>query len=60
MAGATVGEESVVAILVVLILLALAFGIGAVIKGILWIVLIAAVLLIIAAYTGVRTLRGRR
>jgi len=60
LAGATVGEESVVAILVVLILLALAFGIGAVIKGILWIVLIAAVLLIIAAYTGVRTLRGRR
>lgn len=41
-------------ILVLLVLLSLAFGVGAVIKGVLWVLLIAALLLAAAAYVGYR------
>lgn len=44
------------ALLVILILLALIFGVGAVIKGILWVLLIAAVLVVAAIYVGYRKL----
>ena len=46
------------ALLVILILLALIFGVGAVIKGILWVLLIAAVLVIAAIYVGYRKLKA--
>lgn len=46
-------------VFVVLVLLALAFGIGAVVKGLLWLVLIAVVLALAAGYAGVRWVRNR-
>lgn len=48
-------------ILVVLLLLALLFGVGAVIEGLFWLFIIGAVLLVAAAFTGYRSLgSGRR
>lgn len=41
-------------LLVVLVVLALIFGVGAVIKGILWVLLIAAALVAIAIYVAYR------
>jgi len=46
-------------VLVLLVLLALAVGIGGIIKGVLWLALIGLVLLVIGGITGYRTL-GRR
>lgn len=48
------------ALLIILILLALAFGIGAVIKGILWVLVIAAALVAAAVYVGYRKLSSPR
>ncbi len=45
------------AVLVILILLALIFGVGAVVKGILWVLAIAAALVIAAVYVGYRKLK---
>ncbi len=45
-------------VLVILVLLAIVFGIGAVIKGILWVLLITAALLVAAAYFGYRKLKA--
>lgn len=45
-------------VLVILILLGLAFGVGAVVKGILWVLAIAAALVALAIYLGYRKLRG--
>jgi hypothetical protein len=47
-------------ILVILIILALVFGVGAVIEGLFWLVLISVALFIAAAVFGFNTLRGRR
>jgi hypothetical protein len=47
-----------VALLIILILLALIFGVGAVVKGILWVLLVAAVLVVAAAFVGYRKLKG--
>lgn len=44
---------------VILVILALVFGIGAVIKGLLWLVLIAAVLAIAAFVAGYQWVRNR-
>ncbi len=46
-------------ILVVLILLALVVGLGAVIKGILWLLLIAAIFAIAAVFAGRQFIRNR-
>jgi hypothetical protein len=46
------------AVLVVLLLLAVLFGLGAVVKGLLWLALIAVVLLLLAGWAGSRALRG--
>lgn len=46
------------ALLIILILLALIFGVGAVVKGILWVLLVAAVLVVAAAFVGYRKLKG--
>lgn len=46
-------------VFLVLVLLALAFGIGAVIKGLLWLVLVAVLLAIAAGYAGFRWVRNR-
>lgn len=46
------------ALFVILILLALVFGIGAVLEGVLWAILIAVVLAAGAAWLGVRRLRA--
>ena len=45
-------------LLVILILLALIFGVGAVLKGILWVLVIAAALVIAAIYVGYRKFKG--
>lgn len=45
------------ALLVILVVLALIFGVGAVVKGILWILLVAALLVAAAIYVGYRKLR---
>jgi hypothetical protein len=45
------------ALAIVLLILALIFGIGAVVKGVLWVLLVAAVLLVIGVYVGVRKVR---
>lgn len=45
-------------LLLILLLLALIFGVGAVVKGVLWILFIAALLLVGAIYVGYRKLRG--
>jgi 4-hydroxybenzoate polyprenyltransferase len=47
-----------VAVLVILILLALISGVGAVVKGILWVLAIPAALVIAAVYAGYRKLKG--
>lgn len=47
------------AVVVILVLLALIFGIGAVVKGILWLFLLTAVLLVAAGYAGSRWVRNR-
>ncbi len=44
--------------LVVLLLLALVFGVSAVVEGLLWLFLIAAVLVVAAVFFGSRALRG--
>ena len=44
--------------LVVLLVLALIFGVGAVIKGILWVLAIAAALVVVAVWAGYRKLKG--
>lgn len=44
-------------ILVILLLLALAFGIGAVLEGIAWLFLVVVALLVAAAFVGVKALR---
>jgi hypothetical protein len=46
------------ALLVILLLAALVFGIGAVIEGLLWLFLITAVLIAAAAWFGWRKLRS--
>ena len=48
----------ILTLLVILILLALIFGVGAVLKGILWVLVIAAALVIAAIYLGYRRFRG--
>lgn len=45
-------------VLVVLVVLALIFGIGAVLEGLAWAVLISLVLLAVAAWYGFTKLRG--
>lgn len=45
-------------VLVILILLALVFGIGAVIEGIAWVLLISLALLVLASWWGWTKLRG--
>lgn len=45
-------------VLVILILLALVFGVGAVIEGILWLLLITLVLVVAAAWWGATRLRN--
>lgn len=45
-------------LLVILVLAALAFGIGAVIEGLLWLILITLVLVAVAIWWGWRTLSG--
>ncbi|HWL44112.1 MAG TPA: hypothetical protein VNQ73_14315 [Ilumatobacter sp.] len=47
------------AVLVIFLLAALIFGIGGVIKGMLWAILIGAALLVIGAVTGWRALSKR-
>lgn len=44
-------------VLVILLILALIFGVGAVIEGVLWVLLISAVLVIAAAWWGWTKLR---
>ena len=44
--------------LVVLLVLALIFGVGAVIKGILWVLAIAAALVVVTVWVGYRKLKG--
>lgn len=51
-------EGAAEALLIILILLALIFGVGAVVKGILWVLLVAAVLVVAAAFVGYRKLKG--
>lgn len=46
-------------VLVLLVLLALALGIGGLVKGVLWLALIGLALLVIGGFTGARTM-GRR
>ncbi len=45
-------------VLIVLIVLALLFGVGAIIEGLLWAVLIALVLLAVSAWWGFTKVRG--
>lgn len=47
-------------VLIVLILIAAAVGIGGLIKGLLWLALIGLVLLVLAAVFGVRALKSSR
>lgn len=47
-------------LLIVLILIAAAVGIGGLIKGLLWLALIGLVLLVLSAIFGVRSLRSSR
>lgn len=47
-------------LLVILLVLALVFGIGAVFKGLLWLLLISVVLVVAAGVFGWRTLGGPR
>lgn len=46
------------AVVVILVLLALLFGVGAVLEGLLWAILISVVLLAIAAWWGWTKVRG--
>lgn len=46
------------ALLVILILLALVFGVGAVLEGIAWLLLIGLVLFVVAVWVGWRRLSG--
>lgn len=46
-------------VLVLLVLLALALGIGGLVKGVLWLALIGLALFVIGGFTGFRTM-GRR
>jgi hypothetical protein len=46
------------AVLVILVILALLFGVGAVIEGLLWAILISLVLLVVAAWWGFSKVRG--
>lgn len=46
-------------VLVILLILALLFGVGAVVKGLLWLGLIAVVLVIVAVVTGRNALSKR-
>jgi ABC-type xylose transport system permease subunit len=48
------------AVLIILVLLAIAFGVGAVIEGLAWMFLIVLALLAVAVLLGRRTLGGRR
>lgn len=48
------------ALLVILLLLALAFGIGAVVKGVLWLMLIAVLAIVVLAVLGMGSLRRSR
>ena len=45
-------------VVVILVILALVFGIGALLEGILWALLIGVVLLVAAAWLGWQKLRG--
>lgn len=45
-------------LLVILVLAAVVFGVGAVLEGLLWGILLAVALLAVAAWLGMRTLRG--
>lgn len=45
-------------VLVILLVLALIFGVGAVVEGVLWVLLISAVLVALAAWWGWTKLRG--
>ena len=47
-------------VLIVLLLIAAAVGIGGLIKGLLWLALIGLVLLVLSAVFGVRALRSSR
>jgi hypothetical protein len=46
------------AVLVILVILALLFGVGAVLEGLLWAFLIGFVLLLVAAWWGFSKVRG--
>lgn len=46
-------------VIVVLVVLALIFGLGAVLKGLLWLALIAVLLVVVAGLLGRQALRGR-
>jgi hypothetical protein len=48
------------AVIVILLLLALIFGIGAVAKGVLWLLLLAVLLAVITVAFGMRTVRRAR
>jgi len=58
--GAAEGYGTNMVVLVLLVLLALAVGIGGLVKGVLWLALIGLVLLLIGGFTGYRTLGSRR
>ena len=45
-------------VLVVLIILALVFGVGAVVKGLLWVLAIAAALVVLAVYVAYRKFKS--
>jgi len=47
-----------VAVVVILLLVAVAFGIGAVLEGLAWMFLIVVALIAVAAWVGWRKLRG--
>lgn len=49
-----------VALLVILVLLAVVFGVGAVIEGLFWALVVGFALLVAAAWVGWRKLRGLR
>ncbi|TDT14972.1 hypothetical protein BDK89_0531 [Ilumatobacter fluminis] len=58
MSRGTAGYRRPMALLVILLLAALVFGVGAVIEGLLWLFLITAVLLAAAVWLGWRKLRS--
>lgn len=57
--GWAVPNGGTVTVLVIFLLLALIFGIGGVIKGVLWAILIGVLLLVVGGYFGWRGLTQR-